>query len=88
MVAFAQYNGGSCPVNGQSKMYSLTSDYSDALSKSVQFYEAQISGYKPWWSRVDWRGDSALDDGQDNGLDLTGGWYDGKRRTVLINIDK
>ena len=41
------------------------------------FYEAQVSGVKPAWNRMEWRGDSALDDGDDNGLDLTGGWYDG-----------
>ena len=26
---------------------------------------------------LDWRGDSGLDDGKDNGVDLTGGYYDG-----------
>lgn len=53
-------------------------DYADVLSKSIWFYEAQHSGYLPEWNRVDWRGDSALDDGLDNGVDLTGGWYDGQ----------
>jgi endoglucanase len=51
-------------------------NYAEALQKSIWFYEAQISGPKPAWSRVSWRGDSALTDGQDVGLDLTGGWYD------------
>ena len=41
------------------------------------FYEAQRSGPLPSNNRIPWRGDSALGDGQDNGLDLTGGWYDG-----------
>lgn len=27
-------------------------------------------------NRVDWRNDSALEDGSDYGLDLSGGWYD------------
>ena len=31
---------------------------------------------KPSWNRVSWRGDSALTDGSNVGLDLTGGWYD------------
>ncbi|GHJ55746.1 hypothetical protein Nm8I071_50530 [Nonomuraea sp. TT08I-71] len=51
-------------------------NYSEALQKSLFFYEAQQSGKKPAWNRVSWRGDSALTDGADVGLDLTGGWYD------------
>ncbi|MER7722506.1 glycoside hydrolase family 9 protein [Streptomyces sp. NPDC096323] len=51
-------------------------DYGEALQKSVLFYEAQQSGTLPDTNRVGWRGDSALDDGKDAGLDLTGGWYD------------
>ena len=53
-------------------------DYATALRKSILFYEAQRSGSLPADNRISWRGDSALADGQDNGLDLTGGWYDGK----------
>ncbi|HEY8471888.1 MAG TPA: glycoside hydrolase family 9 protein [Natronosporangium sp.] len=53
-----------------------TFNYAEALQKSIFFYEAQVSGPKPSWNRVSWRGDSALTDGQDVGLDLTGGWYD------------
>ena len=51
-------------------------NYAEALQKAIFFYEEQISGPKPSWSRVTWRGDSALDDGEDNGRDLTGGWFD------------
>ncbi|MGN9809845.1 glycoside hydrolase family 9 protein [Micromonospora sp. BQ11] len=51
-------------------------NYAEALQKSLFFYEAQQSGRKPSWNRVSWRGDSALTDGADVGLDLTGGWYD------------
>ncbi|WP_238995382.1 glycoside hydrolase family 9 protein [Streptomyces cyaneogriseus] len=51
-------------------------DYGEALQKSLFFYEAQQSGELPDTNRVGWRGDSALDDGKDVGLDLTGGWYD------------
>lgn len=50
-------------------------NYTEALQKSLFFYEAQQSGKKPAWNRVSWRGDSALTDGADVGLDLTGGWY-------------
>jgi endoglucanase len=50
--------------------------YGEALQKSLLFYEAQVAGRKPAWNRVSWRGDSALRDGADAGLDLTGGWFD------------
>ncbi|MEV4760090.1 glycoside hydrolase family 9 protein [Micromonospora sp. NPDC049559] len=53
-----------------------TYNYAEALQKSLLFYEAQQSGTLPDWNRVSWRGDSALTDGADAGLDLTGGWYD------------
>jgi hypothetical protein len=51
-------------------------NYGEVLQKSLWFYEAQRSGPLPADNQVSWRGDSALDDGQDVGLDLTGGWYD------------
>jgi hypothetical protein len=51
-------------------------NYAEALQKSLFFYEVQRSGRLPANNRVEWRGDSALDDGADNGVDLTGGWYD------------
>ncbi|WP_251153898.1 glycoside hydrolase family 9 protein [Cellulosimicrobium sp. Marseille-Q4280] len=51
-------------------------NYAEALQKSLFFYDAQRSGDLPDDFRVSWRGDSALDDGADVGLDLTGGWYD------------
>ncbi|MCG5216972.1 glycoside hydrolase family 9 protein [Streptosporangium soli] len=51
-------------------------NYGEALQKSIWFYEAQQSGDLPSWNRVGWRGDSALNDGGDVGVDLTGGWYD------------
>ncbi|GIF78717.1 glycoside hydrolase family 9 protein [Catellatospora bangladeshensis] len=53
-----------------------TFNYAEALQKSLYFYEAQIAGPKPSWSRVSWRGDSAMNDGSDVGLNLTGGWFD------------
>ncbi|MET1076225.1 MAG: glycoside hydrolase family 9 protein [Umezawaea sp.] len=51
-------------------------NYGEALQKSVWFYDAQRSGKLPADNRVSWRGDSALNDGADVGLDLTGGFYD------------
>ena len=52
-------------------------NYGEALQKSLLFYEAQRSGdLDEITKRIDWRGDSALSDGADVGLDLTGGYYD------------
>jgi len=51
-------------------------NYGEALQKSILFYEFQRSGKLPEDKRENWRGDSALEDGADVGLDLTGGWYD------------
>ncbi|CAL5207889.1 unnamed protein product [Lathyrus oleraceus] len=53
-----------------------SSDYETALTKSLLFFEGQRSGVLPKNQRVNWRGDSALKDGQDVGMDLTGGYYD------------
>ncbi|XP_051227686.1 endoglucanase 14-like [Lolium perenne] len=51
-------------------------DYAAALSKSLLYFEAQRSGRLPPTQRVRWRGHSALNDGADHGVDLTGGYYD------------
>ena len=52
-------------------------DYNQVLELSILFFEAQRSGKLPASNRIPWRGDSALDDGSDVSVDLTGGWYDG-----------
>jgi hypothetical protein len=52
-------------------------DYNLALKKSILFYEAQRSG-KLTNNRIDWRGDTFLNDGSDVGVDLSGGYFDGK----------
>ncbi|KAK8379619.1 hypothetical protein O3P69_019525 [Scylla paramamosain] len=51
-------------------------DYGQVLCMSFLFYEAERSGKLPSNMRVNWRGDSALEDGADVGHDLTGGYYD------------
>ncbi|XP_008792937.3 endoglucanase 15-like [Phoenix dactylifera] len=51
-------------------------DYKQALHNSLLYFEAQRSGKLPPNQRVLWRGDSALKDGSDAGVDLTGGYYD------------
>merc|ERR1712179_660060 len=50
-------------------------NYKDALGLSILFYDAQRSGRLPANNPIPWRGDSAVNDG-DNGVDLSGGWYD------------
>ncbi|XP_047979270.1 endoglucanase 12-like [Salvia hispanica] len=51
-------------------------DYGDALTKSLLYFEAQRSGKLPPHQRVQWRGDSALRDGNNAGINLVGGYYD------------
>ncbi|KAH9678335.1 Endoglucanase 23 [Citrus sinensis] len=51
-------------------------DYGDALAKSILFFEGQRSGKLPPNQRMTWRKDSALEDGFQIGVDLTGGYYD------------
>lgn len=43
-------------------------DYGDALTKSLLYFEAQRSGKLPPHQRVQWRGDSALRDGNNAGV--------------------
>ncbi|KAI3888804.1 hypothetical protein MKX03_002083 [Papaver bracteatum] len=51
-------------------------NYSDALTKSILFFEGQRSGKLPSNQRLTWRGDSALADGSSYHVDLVGGYYD------------
>ncbi|KAF9923308.1 hypothetical protein FBU30_006629 [Linnemannia zychae] len=51
-------------------------EYVRLLDATLLFYEAQRSGRLPSDQRVKWRNDSALLDGRDAGIDLTGGYYD------------
>ncbi|KAJ8435551.1 hypothetical protein Cgig2_015406 [Carnegiea gigantea] len=55
---------------------SMAFNYSDALDKSLMFFEAQRSGKLPSTQRVHWRGDSCLNDGFSQQVDLVGGYYD------------
>ncbi|XP_023642488.1 endoglucanase 14 [Capsella rubella] len=54
----------------------VSTNYGEALTKSLLYFEAQRSGKLPMKQRVTWRGDSALRDGSDVHVDLTGGYYD------------
>lgn len=70
-------------------------DYNEVIKKSIWFYRAQRSGKLPKVANdpVPWRGDSALYDGADVNVDLTGGWYDGwykrsKNTTMSMMMSK
>jgi len=49
---------------------SANSNYGEALTKSLLYFEAQRSGKLPLDQRVIWRGDSALRDGSDAHVSL------------------
>lgn len=57
--------------------------WSTLLGNLLYFYEAQRSGHLPATNRVSWRNDSALNDGSDVGLDLSGGYYDAGGMSLL-----
>lgn len=52
------------------------SQWSTLVGDLLYFYDEQRSGKLPSSERVPWRNSSALDDGKDVGLDLSGGYYD------------
>jgi Glycosyl hydrolase family 9/Calx-beta domain/Cellulose binding domain len=84
----SQTNNGSSQTKDNSSQMAQkgTFNYGEALQKSHLFYEAQRSGRLPKNNRIEWRGDSALNDGFDANKDgdvndpgdvnLTGGYYD------------
>ena len=51
-------------------------DYAEVLQRSMFFYEAQQAGPLSPENRVSWRADAGMSDGSDQGIDLTGGWFD------------
>mgnify|MGYP004444709445 CR=1 FL=1 len=55
---------------------SKSQDYGRHIELSLLFYECQRSGPLPKTNRIWWRHDSMVDAGADEGLDLTGGYYD------------
>lgn len=63
-------------IENNSKAIEEWENYSQVLTLSLLFYEAQRSGKLPKDNRILWRGDSALNDRGSNGEDLTGGYYD------------
>ncbi|MCO5570465.1 hypothetical protein L7F22_024187 [Adiantum nelumboides] len=76
MLAMAMMLVGMMLASGTAGGELMTADYTTALEKSLLFLEAQRAGKLPSTQRVTWRGDSALQDGHAQGVDLTGGYYD------------
>jgi endoglucanase len=63
----------------QSSTSQPNQQWSNVLGNSLWFYDAQRSGRLDegaYGNRVDWRNDSAIEDGSDVGIDLSGGFYD------------
>jgi endoglucanase len=65
-------SSGTVPANGTSP----NAQWSSLLGNALWFYEAQRAGEKVEGSRVEWRNSSVLDDGRDNGVDLSRGYFD------------
>ena len=55
---------------------SVNQQWSNVLGNVLYFYDIQRSGRLPDDFRVAWRNDSVLNDGNDVGLDLSGGFFD------------
>lgn len=51
-------------------------NYAEVLQKSLFFYEAQQAGPLSPNNRVSWRANAVMDDGSDNSVDLSKGWFD------------
>jgi endoglucanase len=73
----------------QSSTSNPNQQWSNVLGNSLWFYDAQRSGRLnegAYGNRVEWRNDSALEDGSDWGIDLTGGFYDAGDVCILALI--
>jgi endoglucanase len=58
--------------------------WSTLVGNLLYFYDAQRSG-ELVNNRVEWRNDSAMKDGEDVGIDLTGGFYDAGSKFITWN---
>jgi hypothetical protein len=71
----------------QSSTSEPNQQWSNVLGNSLWFYDAQRSGRLnegAYENRVEWRNDSALEDGSDWDIDLTGGFYDAGDVSILF----
>ncbi|MBE6857120.1 MAG: glycoside hydrolase [Ruminococcus sp.] len=66
-------SGNDAVVNAEA---AVSVNYTEALQKSMFFYQVQQSGILPEWNQVSWRADSMVDeDGVETDL-IPGGWFD------------
>ena len=76
------------PLNWTISPTAMEYPFDEILGDTFLFYEAQRSGAistAPGGNRVKWRGDQLLDDGQDVGLDLSGGSYEAGSAVPLFH---
>ena len=64
------------PTPSPAPVQSTAFNYAEAVQKSLYFYNCQKLGKLPTNFIVPWRGNAALADGNDNGIDLSGGFSD------------
>ena len=62
-------------------------EWTNLLGSLIYFYDEQRSGNLSENNRVSWRNTSCMQDGQDAGLDLTGGYYDAGGTAVGCVLD-
>ncbi|XP_006656489.1 endoglucanase 18 [Oryza brachyantha] len=74
-VVFVRYKNGGQGFPFPGVPGAVDHKYTDALGVALQFFQVQKSG-KLVNNTIHWRGDSALDDGKEAGLDLSKGMYD------------
>ncbi|KAG0939102.1 hypothetical protein G6F57_006444 [Rhizopus arrhizus] len=75
-LLFIVFCSASVTINNITTVQSPNQEYVRLLNHSILFYEVQRSGKLPTNNRIPWRHDSAMTDGSDVQLDLTGGYYD------------
>ncbi|BEJ16931.1 hypothetical protein CspHIS471_0603320 [Cutaneotrichosporon sp. HIS471] len=79
LVPSQTYNPPGAAAGNTPSTGSPNAQWSAVLGNSLWFYDAQRSGRLDagaYPNRVAWRQDSAVNDGEVVGLDLSGGWYD------------
>uniref|UniRef100_A0A0E0E6E1 Endoglucanase n=1 Tax=Oryza meridionalis TaxID=40149 RepID=A0A0E0E6E1_9ORYZ len=74
-VVFVRYKNGEGVFPFPGVPGAVDHKYADALAVALQFFQVQKSG-KLVNNTIHWRGDSALDDGKEAGIDLSKGMYD------------
>ncbi|KAG1150040.1 hypothetical protein G6F38_002333 [Rhizopus arrhizus] len=75
-LLFIVFCSASVTINNITTVQTPNQEYVRLLNHSILFYEVQRSGKLPNNNRIPWRHDSAMTDGSDVQLDLTGGYYD------------